>query len=101
MLVWPVSRRMLRGDLGVGAARGDQGDEFLFPGAEAAQFRRCLGRILGGDDERVLGRRIKRHRGAAFLGRGSGLLLARLRPPAGLPPVGEGPPARRRCSRGP
>jgi hypothetical protein len=42
------------GDLGVGAALADQSDEFLFPDAEAGQFRRWLRRFLGGDDERVL-----------------------------------------------
>src|SRR5262249_53344599 len=35
------------GDLGVGVAPGDQGDQLPFPGAEPGQFRRCPGLRAG------------------------------------------------------
>ena len=62
----------LGGDLGVGAAPGDQGDQFPFPGAELLQpGRRGLRRAGGGEHQGVLGRGGQAHRRAAFL-RGPG-----------------------------
>ena len=60
------------GDLGVGAAPGDRGDQLPFPGAELAQSWRRLRLPRGGDlgeHQGVLGRGGPAHRRAAFLGR--------------------------------
>ena len=58
------------GDLGVGAALGDQGEQLLFPGAELPQSRsRGRLRLRGGEHESVLGGGGQAHRRAAILSR--------------------------------
>ena len=58
------------GDLGVGAALGDQGDQLPFPGAERPRARRRRLRRAGvGEHQGVLGRGVHAHRRAALLGR--------------------------------
>ena len=62
----------LSGDLGVGTALGDQGDQLPFSGAELPRARRS-GRGLqarGGEHEGVLGRGGHAHHRAAVRGRG-------------------------------
>jgi len=42
----------LGGDLGIGPAPGDQGDQLPFPFAEPGQSRRCGGRAGGGEHQK-------------------------------------------------
>ena len=96
----------LGGDLAVGAAPGDQGDQFPFPGAEAAGARcRRLRRAGVGEHQGVLGGGGQAHRRAAVLGRprpaGSQRQpgLAQLVLPAGHVPGQIGGPLRRSTRR--
>ncbi len=59
----------LGGDLRVGAALGDQGDQLAFPGAELGRSR-CRGRWSGGGEHQgILRRRVPAHRRTAVLRR--------------------------------
>jgi len=58
----------LGGDLGVGVAAGDQGDQFLFPGAELRQPRRLRRlRVFRDEHGGELGGGSQAHGRAAFL----------------------------------
>src|SRR5262249_61831482 len=60
-------------DLGVGAAAGDQGDQLPFPGTEGRQVRRGgrFVRLLGDEQQDVLGGGGRGHGGAALFRRAS------------------------------
>ena len=61
------------GDLGVGAALGDQGDQFPFPGAELPGVVAAAGTVPGWLAQGILGRGGQAHRRATVL-RGPGQL---------------------------
>ena len=64
----------LGGDLGVGSALGDQGDQLLFPGTELSlAWQRCGG-LTGGEHASILGCGVQAHRRATgFSGPGHGV----------------------------